>query len=199
MNRQPHRCCRRQLSWRSCFRSLPATSTCANMSRMERPTSTSRRRSATCLFGPMSGHARHRSRGLSWRSAAARTRTSRESADVNVGNSTFGVKVVAAKFESADAQERSHRLLSQRTAILRRGHRVPGRRGLPGASGRAVRCAARSSSHRRFPARRRPRRPATHRLGEAARRTGPSSPSSTCRRAARAEISTARPRLRSLQ
>lgn len=29
-----------------------------------------------------------------------------ESADVNVGNSLFGVKVLAAKFESADAQDR---------------------------------------------------------------------------------------------
>jgi hypothetical protein len=29
-----------------------------------------------------------------------------ESADVNVGNSYFGVKVLAAKFESADAQDR---------------------------------------------------------------------------------------------
>ena len=89
-----------------------------------------------------------------------------ESADVTVGNSMFGVKVLAAKFESADAQERiidfyRNELKAYGDVTECRGN-VNYRRGRRGLSREAVRT--------RPAAGRRSRGPATHRLGEAARR-----------------------------
>ena len=60
-----------------------------------------------------------------------RTDDDHESADVNISSPWFGVKVVAATYESADAQDKILEFYRPGDENLRPGHRVPGRCRLP--------------------------------------------------------------------
>ena len=89
-----------------------------------------------------------------------------KNANVNVGNSMFGVKVVAAKYESNDAQDRIIDFYRNELKPYRRSRRVPWQRQLPqGSPG-----VPRETLRRRSPVGRRPGKQSAHRLGEITRR-----------------------------